>query len=112
MVGRSHHRSRGLLRLRRGDNNSGSFDGLISVCLTVTRLREGGEGGDNYLRREELGHLTIILVVEQVVFPPDQETVKVSDNVRIFRQERINNNLWIRIKQNNPFPFTFYIRMH
>ena len=39
----------GLLRLQRGDNNSGSFDGLISVCLTVTRLR-GGEGeGANYL---------------------------------------------------------------
>ena len=71
----------------------------------------GGRGGQ-LPRREELGHLTIILVVEQVVLPPDQETVNVSDNVRIFRrQERINNNLGIRIKQNNSFPVTFYLRM-
>ena len=108
MVGRSHRRS---VAAATADNNSGSFDGLISVSLTVTRV-PGGRGRRGQLPREELGHLTIIPVVEQVVLPPDLETVKVSDNVRIFRQERINNNLWIRIKQNNQFPFTFYIRMH
>ena len=46
MVGRSHRRS---VAAATADNNSGSFDGLISVCLTVTRL-QGGEGeGANYL---------------------------------------------------------------
>ena len=63
MVWRSHRRSGAATT----DNNSGSFDGLISVCLTVAMAGEGG-GGSNYRGGEELGHLTIISVLRKLYF--------------------------------------------